>query len=498
MQNRQASNSQSPQRVKTLSEAQAKQKSGSKPVALSGTTLSGTTLSGTNSSQISRKFSIAVCLLVLLSMCVFWLISNYNTQNLLRQQADSLGKTLAQQTAMQLTELVLANDLISMNVILAGLVRDSTIVEVAVLNVSNELIAEARSSRQRASTIVPLPVSIGSLQSDYLAPISLANSVAGYVRIKLDLSYIEVAVVNNLLFIIAATILLLIVATTLTTTYFQYLVSFPANLLAFAIGNIREGKIETCPEPDNSNEISLAIRQFNATAEFLAQNTFLDNFGRGQPEFDVQAVKFVPGTQDVTLLCVKLSNFQYLASTLNETLMVNLLNKYYFFVGKVSQLYNGTVNYCSDGELVINFSSVQIEEEQAFYAICAGQLFLQLLGDLADVNEEKVAVKFRLSVHSGQTVSGLYSPITQNTNNITGRTLDLTRQICDECPNNSLLISNPAFQHAGAGTRIEAGEYTQIDDDGTSIQIYLAHAPMADYRLLLERQAIQLVTLYSD
>lgn len=430
-------------------------------------------------------------------MCVFWLISNYNTQNLLRQQADSLGQTLAQQTATQLTELMLTNDLISMNVVLGGLTRDSSIAEVAVLNIDNDVIAVASGIQAVDSTIIPLPFKLTRSQSEYLAPISLADSVAGYVRITLDLSYIEVGTVNNLLFVIAATLLLLVVAVTLTTTYFQYLVSFPANLLAFSLSNIRKGEIETCPEPENNNEISAAIRQFNATAEFLAQNTFLNNFGRRKPEADVQGFKVLPGKQDVTLLCIKMANFQYLASTLTEQLLVNLLNKYYFFAGKVSQLYSGTVTYCDDGEIVMNFASVQLEEEQAFYAICAGQLFLQLVGDLNDVEGETVAAKFRLGVHSGQAVSGLYSPITQETNNLTGKTLDLTRQICNESPDNSLLISQACFEHAGAGTRVDARDFSIVDDDYRIIT-YLVHEPMFDYLLLLERQAMQLVTLYTD
>ena len=84
-------------------------------------------------------------MLLSLAMCVFWLISNYNTQNILRQQADNLGNVLAQQTATQLTELVLANDLISMNVILGNLAKNSSIGEIAVVNIDNEIIAAARS-----------------------------------------------------------------------------------------------------------------------------------------------------------------------------------------------------------------------------------------------------------------------------------------------------------------------------------------------------------------
>jgi len=174
-------------------------------------------------------------------MCVFWLISAYNTQNLLRQQAERLGQTLAQQTATQLTELVLANDLISMNVVLSGITRNSTIAEVAVLNIDREIVAAAAGTQAPVETIIPLPVKLNALEGVYLAPILLTDSVAGYIRLRLDLSYIEVGLVNNFLFVIAATLILIAVAATLTTTYFQYLISFPINLLAFSISNIRKG-----------------------------------------------------------------------------------------------------------------------------------------------------------------------------------------------------------------------------------------------------------------
>ena len=447
--------------------------------------------------QISRKFATAVCLLLLLSMCVFWLISNHNTQNILRQQADNLGKLLAQQTATQLTELVLANDMISMNVILGNLARNSSIGKIAIVNIDNEIIAAARSELTMPATIIPLPIEFNRVQADYLAPITVAGSIAGYVRLSLDLSYIETGIVNNFLFVLASTLLLLIVAVTLTTTYFQYLIGFPANLLAFAISNIRKGEIEACPEPSNQNELSMAIRQFNATAEFLAQNTFLDNFGHRKPEVDPE--QFTPsyGTQDVTLISIKMANFHYLSSTLSESILVNLLNKYYFFAGKIAQLYNGQVTYCSEDEIVINFASDELEEEQAFYAICSGQLFLQLIGHLNDIEGDHIAAKFKLAVHSGQAVSGLYSPITQEKNNLTGKTLDATRKICDEAPNNSLLISKHCFDHAGAAARIDAEEFSIIDD-GINIKTYLSNDPMSDNSLLLERQAIQLATLYAD
>ncbi len=447
--------------------------------------------------KLSRKFILAVCLLLILTMCVFWLISSYNTRNLLRQQADEFGQALAQQMATQLTELVLANDLISMNVVLTSLAREAPITQITVLSVDNAVIATAEGRESTLAPLLPIPVPLSSFPADYQAAIRLPDSVIGAVRLELNLDYIEVGTLNNLLLIVGATVLLLVVAIFMISTYFQYLVSFPANLLSFALSNIRKGEIETCPELDTNNELSHAIRQYNATAEFLAQNAFLDNFGSRQPETDPQDLKFIPGQQDVSLLIISMANYQYLASTLQEQSFVMLLNKYYFFAEKVSQLYNGNVNYCAEGEIIVNFADAPLAEDQAFYGVCAAQLFLHIVGDINDVGDEPVRAKYKLAIHSGQQVSSLYSPVTGSSKNLTGKTLDEARAICKECPDNALLISDSSYQHAGAHSRVEADEFAEIGDDEL-IKTYLGREPMSDYKLLLERQAIQLITLYSE
>ncbi|PCH63103.1 MAG: hypothetical protein COC19_01630 [SAR86 cluster bacterium] len=425
-------------------------------------------------SNIGRKFSLAVCLLLVLSMCVFWLISTYNAVNMMQQQANNLGQTLAQQTASLVTELVLANDMISMNVVLAQLTQDSTISEALILNVDGQVIAA--SSRPPLAQASWLP----RLDANYTAAIALADGNAGYVRIQLDQSYIQASLFRNLLYIIAATVLLLIVAATMTSTYYQYLVSFPLRVLTFSLANIRKGEISTCPEPDRNNDVSHALRQYNATAEFLAQNTFISSFAHRLPDPERQAYKQSQLLQDATIVCISLSNYQYLASTQSEAVTVALLNKYYFFAEKVSQLYGGIVCSCNDGELIINFASSQYEDEQAFYAISAGQLFLQLIDELGENTfaSAKIACKFKLAVHSGKVVYGLYSPISGKDQGLMGKTLDVCRLICVESPDNALLVSHNCLSNAGAETRVDAQKYSLIDDGDVQLSSYLCNNPL--------------------
>ena len=158
--------------------------------------------------SVATRFTVAIASLVLLCMCVFWLISNYTNQNLLRRQADSLGATVARQTAIQVTDLVLANDLISTRVVLEQLTRGSTIAEAAVINVSGEVVAISNNELEPPRSLLPIPTDYG----EYEAPIELENTVAGTVRIVLDLSYIEAGTGNNLIFILVAAFAIIVVA----------------------------------------------------------------------------------------------------------------------------------------------------------------------------------------------------------------------------------------------------------------------------------------------
>jgi len=458
------------------------------------TTTQTKTKTGLRVSGEARKFAFAVCTLLLLTMCVFWLISNFNTQNILQQQANSLGQSLAQQTALQVTELVLANDMISMNVVLNQLTENSSVIDATILNIDNGIIAAA--SRQQISNS-SLLLSEG-LYQQYSAPIELEDSVAGYVQIRLDTRFIEQGIRTNLIYVLIATALLLIVAATMTITYFQYLVGFPLRLLSYSLSNIRKGKIATCPEANNNNEMTQTIRQYNSTAEFLAQNTFISNIAKKLPPHDPIG-STETSEQDATILCMQIANYQYLASINPEVRVVDLLNRYYFFADKICQLYNGTVCYSSDGEVAANFSSVQDEDERAFYAVCAGQLFLKLIGNICSMptSQEQIPAKFKLAVHSGKAVSGLYSPTTNSMFNLMGKTLDTTWQIVKECPDDSMLISQSTFVLAGGNSRIIKEDFTTMDNDFET-SIYLCNTPMDNFDVLVQRQAEQLVAMYDN
>jgi hypothetical protein len=148
---------------------------------------------------------------------------------------------------------------------------------------------------------------------------------------------------------------------------------------------------------------------------------------------------------------------------------------------------------------VISFTQEQLSEEHGFFAICAGQLLLQLAADIGDVPEmddQPVAVKLRGAVHCGPMLKGLYSPITQESSLLMGATLDQLRTLSDAAPDGSLLSSEECLQAAGGGNRVQAEKFA-ADSLGNDLSAYLCLEPVAEYKALLERQALQLITLYT-
>ena len=164
--------------------------------------------------------------------------------------------------------------------------------------------------------------------------------------------------------------------------YFRYLIVYPINLLAYSISSIRKGNIEACAAPIEKNEISHVINQYNTTAKFLSQNTFLDrlNYATQKSEkIDSLSAPNTTSNKEFSLLCIRLANFEYLSSTKHETEIKLLLNKFYFYTSEIAELYNSDVSYCHEEETLLFFDEKMTCEEQSFYALCAGQLFQMLI-----------------------------------------------------------------------------------------------------------------------
>ena len=129
--------------------------------------------------------------------------------------------------------------------------------------------------------------------------------------------------------------------------------------------------------------------------------------------------------------------------------------------------------------------------------MCAALLFLQLADTLGRELEAQSlpSLQFRAGLHCGELLTGVISSLEQKSYTVAGENLALARQICEDGPIGTLLISEAVYMHADAGSRLITEEFNEIVDDTTGefIKTWLVDEPMANYKALLSRQVEHLL-----
>ncbi len=140
--------------------------------------------------NLTLKYKIALCFsgILILIISTLWLLTENDIETNIKLQADELGTTLAEQVADSVIELVLANDLLGLNVVISQLSSSTSVNQVTVFDVDDNILA--RSGERSAN---PLH------NTSYRAEIALQNAVAGSVMLELNSSSLNDNI-NNIYF----------------------------------------------------------------------------------------------------------------------------------------------------------------------------------------------------------------------------------------------------------------------------------------------------------
>lgn len=117
--------------------------------------------------------------LVAAALVIYALVMGMQFKQAMQQQADALGQSLTIQTAASATELLVSNDILSLNVLLNNLVKNPLVAHAAIYSVDNRILAEAGSR--------PTQSMLGETEGLYSTPITFQEVIAGHLRISLDM-----------------------------------------------------------------------------------------------------------------------------------------------------------------------------------------------------------------------------------------------------------------------------------------------------------------------
>ena len=122
-------------------------------------------------------------LLVALALLIYGWVIGMQFKHAMQQQAEALGSSLITQTAASATELLVSNDILSLNVLLNNLVKNPLVAHAAIYSVDNRILAEAGSR--------PSQNMLGETDGLYSTPITFQEVIAGQLRISLDMQQFQ-------------------------------------------------------------------------------------------------------------------------------------------------------------------------------------------------------------------------------------------------------------------------------------------------------------------
>ncbi|POA22128.1 histidine kinase [Pseudomonas sp. FW300-N1A1] len=122
-------------------------------------------------------------ILVALALVIYACVMGLQFKQAMHEQADALGQSLTTQTATSATELLVSNDILSLNVLLNNLTKNPLVAHAAIYSVDNRILAEAG---QR-----PKHGLLGEAQGMYESKITFQDVTAGQLRISLDMDQFE-------------------------------------------------------------------------------------------------------------------------------------------------------------------------------------------------------------------------------------------------------------------------------------------------------------------
>ncbi|MFK3773837.1 histidine kinase [Pseudomonas sp. NPDC089406] len=367
--------------------------------------------------------------LVALALVIYACVMGLQFKQAMHEQADAVGQSLTTQTATSATELLVSNDILSLNVLLGNLVKNPLVAHAAIYSVDNRILAEA-GQRPRNSLL-------GEAEGLYQTKITFQDVTAGQLRISLDMNQFQQPMLISLQSMGILAAILLALALTLSLRLGRF-ISTP--LLQLRVW-LRDPHPYT-PAIDRQDEIGDLARQLHARLapppppepeEEYEEDDYDDAPAPAKPaprsqvvaqEHDDDDDAFAGLMDDETapvkpalvesdepqssaVLAVQLGSQEQLRR-LPRTRLTELLERYRDCLDQAASLYEGEVHTLNDGSTLLLFHSRDCGEDYLTNAICCGEL-LRALGHALqiEVADSGITLQLQLGLVLADDLQGL-------------------------------------------------------------------------------------------
>ncbi|BBT19088.1 histidine kinase [Metapseudomonas otitidis] len=404
---------------------------------------------------IALRIASHSLLLVALALVIYAWVMGMQFRQAMQQQADALGQSLTAQTAASATELLVSNDILSLNVLLNNLVKNPLVAHAAIYSVDNRILAEAGSRPKQGL--------LGETTGLYSTPITFQEVIAGHLRLSLDMQQFQQPMTISLQSMGLLSLILLALTLSLSLRLGRHLSTPLLQLRVWlrdpddpAPGAGRQDELgdlarqlqarlvpekpepEPEPEPDypelededlqpepglEDEEDGFEVRDLRDTRydveDELPSRLFTpdddDPFAELRPVEEPPRVPAVEPPAPVqpsvpqrsAVLAVQLGAQDQLRR-LPRSRLLDLLQRYRDCLDQAATLYQGELHTLNDGSSLMLFHSLDSGEDHLTHALCCGEL-LRALGHALqiEVADSGITLQLQLGLTLGDSLAGM-------------------------------------------------------------------------------------------
>ncbi len=454
---------------------------------------------------IGIKLAIAIGILLTVAMSLLGALIVNNQTQLLNKQIHSTGRTVVHQMAESSKELLLANDVLQLEILAHNLATSENIIGTAIYSPDYKLLAssgqnpfdpyapfEGKTKTYMDSDTKALewnwPYSPkGNLDAiSFMTPVQFKDVTAGHVLISFSMTSIRQSI-NDVVYSIISVTLVLIIIGIIVSYILGKRLTRPIQHLLDASRAIDEGHYDLQIQGHRNDEIGYLMNSLNNMAQGMLEKKQVE--AAFERHVSPNIAKEILGNLDEvklggthvfsTVMFVDIVGFTSKSESMTPQAVAELLNEFYSYITHSVHLFKGTIDkYIGDCAMIV-FGVPEPDEDHVYHAI-AYAVFIQRMAERINkirISKGKLPVHYRIGINCGEMLAGNMGSATRMQYTVVGDSVNLASRLASIANTDQIMITEETYMIPNVKRRIIAQQYQSLHVRGKAkpVSTYLVH-----------------------
>lgn len=441
-----------------------------------------------NRAPIAIKLAMFIAMLLITGMSMLGLTVLHHQKNVLSQQVENMGNTLARHLAGSASDMVMADDVLGLQTLVKSL-PDNNVLGVLVLSEDGKTLASSGMlppaelvELQRKKSLLRKVNSFEWQENEdshtlisFISPIEYNELAAGHVVLTFSRSAMLESLGESRMMIIMMTALTTLLAIGIAFIMSRHL-SRPIQQLVVASQEIERGNYTYRLVENRNDEIGDLEQAFNQMAEGLLRKMQVENaFSRYVSSNVVRKIMERPDQIELggrhvqaSVVFADMVGFTSVAEKLPPQAVVELLNEYFSYIATISGLYKGHIDKFIGDCAMIVFGVPDEDVDHSFHALACAVMIRKLVMRLNEIRilQGLIPVYFKIGVNSGIMVAGNLGSQERMDYTVIGDTVNLASRLSDVAGSNHIVVVDELYQRPDIKDRFIARPFQTINVRG--------------------------------